>query len=113
MAEDDRGGVYGNGAGRLLYPPRRTVPAEAVIEPPVTSIRFEALRDGIEDREYFVLLKRHLERGQSAGPACQKALDWVHNDVTKTMTCYEQTPAVYLAARHAVACAIESCRGNE
>lgn len=55
---------WGNGDGRFLYPPRRdpNVPHPPILEPPISSIRLENLRDGIEDYEYFVLLKEEIDR---------------------------------------------------
>lgn len=51
---------WGNGDGRLLYPPRRDPNAsdEPVVADPIPSIRWECLRDGAEDYEYFTLLQR-------------------------------------------------------
>ena len=54
-----------NGEGFLLYPPKACFGADGkladngfVDEAPVSSIRAEHLRDGIEDYEYFAMLKR-------------------------------------------------------
>lgn len=54
-----------NGDGRFFYPPPRACAAfdaekeiGPVLERPVESIRLEYIRDGIEDFEYFALLKR-------------------------------------------------------
>ncbi len=50
-----------NGEGRYMYPPlkaRDGRQGHAVIEDPVGCIRMEMLRDGIEDYEYFAMLKR-------------------------------------------------------
>lgn len=49
------GGAY-NGGGQLLYPGD-----EVGIEGPVASIRLKALRDGMEDYEYFALLEQRGE----------------------------------------------------
>ena len=50
----------GNCDGRLLYPPRACFSpgAKDVDEGPVPSQRYEMIRDGIEDYEYFVMLRR-------------------------------------------------------
>ena len=54
-----------NGEGFLLYPPKACFGADGkladngfVDEDPVSSIRAQHLRDGIEDYEYFAMLKR-------------------------------------------------------
>jgi len=60
---------WGNGDGRFLYPPNRD-PANDKTKylcGPVDSIRWEILREGIEDYEYFVLLRRAAEAGKSKG----------------------------------------------
>ncbi len=44
---------HSNGDGILLYPPTKQPPQEPLIVPPVTCIRFELTREGLEDREYF------------------------------------------------------------
>jgi len=108
MSISPSGGPWGNGDGRLLYPPRRTKPTEPVIEPPVSSIRFENLRDGIEDREYLLLL-RGIAAGEGAkAHTARTVLSTVESALIQTLTCYEQNPALFLAARHRVARTIES-----
>jgi hypothetical protein len=51
---------WGNGDGRFLYPPNRRPGKDKTkyICGPVDSVRWEILREGIEDYEYFVLLER-------------------------------------------------------
>jgi len=50
---------WGNGDGRLLYPPLSAAGGSEtpVLDPPVSSLRLEVLRDGIEDVDYLHLLK--------------------------------------------------------
>jgi hypothetical protein len=47
------------GDGRFLYPPRAATGTqpEAILDGPVSSLRWEALRDGVEDFEYLALLQ--------------------------------------------------------
>ncbi|MBS0010599.1 MAG: DUF4091 domain-containing protein [Bacteroidales bacterium] len=55
---------WGNGDGRLFYPPNRN-PGKDIrvfIEEPVPSFRLEQLREGIEDYEYLTLLKELASR---------------------------------------------------
>lgn len=48
-----------NGEGRFLYPPEPCARGEApVVADPVQSVRIAHLRDGLEDYEYFAILKR-------------------------------------------------------
>jgi Domain of unknown function (DUF4091) len=57
-------GYWGNGDGRFLYPPQRDVKIDQApcLDGPVNSIRWENLRDGMEDYEYFWLLKQAATR---------------------------------------------------
>jgi hypothetical protein len=115
MSYSPDGGTWGNGDGRLLYPPRPVPPKEPIVEPPVTSIRFEMLREGLEDREYFHLLKQELERTSGmSDPDIQKTREWAQRaldealDLIPDPTRYETDPARLYAARRAVARAIEA-----
>ena len=62
---------WGNGDGRFLYPPRRdpNKAGEPAIQPPVSSLRWENLRDGVEDYEYFVLLRESIEKARGKADA--------------------------------------------
>ena len=58
---------WGNGDGRFLYPPESNAngrPVAPVLDAPVDSIRWELLRDGIEDYEYLVMLQRALKKNK-------------------------------------------------
>ncbi|MEI6502070.1 MAG: DUF4091 domain-containing protein, partial [Armatimonadota bacterium] len=102
------------GDGRFIYPPRAATgtQAEAILDGPVTSLRWEALRDGIEDYEYFALLKRLLaeKRGtlKLADVAKVEALLQVPPTVSASLTSYTQDPAPLLARRLELARAIET-----
>ena len=54
---------WGNGDGRFLYPPNRDPGKDRTkyFCGPVDSVRWEILREGIEDYEYFVLLERAIK----------------------------------------------------
>ncbi|MFO7852907.1 MAG: DUF4091 domain-containing protein [Bacteroidota bacterium] len=56
--------VWGNGDGRLFYPPNRkpNIDRNIYITGPVPSIRLEFLRQGIEDYEYLVLLEETVNK---------------------------------------------------
>lgn len=107
---------WGNGDGMLLYPPVKEPPNAPVLKGPINSIRWELLREGQEDREYFYLLKqaltRHATRNtqyatrRAAGEtALAEALSLV-----KSLTEFERNPAQFYAARLKVAEAIERLR---
>lgn len=102
-----------NGDGTLVYPPTRTLPDQPVFAPPVDSIRWELNRDALEDREYLWLLRRLLEEAElRLGPTHEwvlqgrAAIDQCLAMVTN-VTVYAQDPQVLLAARRALAGAIE------
>jgi hypothetical protein len=60
---------WGNGDGRFFYPPNRDPNNDKrkYIAGPVNSIRWEMLREGIEDYEYFWLLRDLVARARDAG----------------------------------------------
>jgi len=127
---------WGNGDGRFVYPPEAAaVPGasgkDPVIEPPVSSMRWEMLREGIEDFEYLCLLRELLakRRAASAGatpagaavqlpPQPGKAVTTeelkqyedllkVPETITRDMTSFTTDPAPIYARRAAIAAAIE------
>jgi len=58
---------WGNADGRLIYPPEGAtgLQKETVLDGPVDSVRWESLRDGVEDYEYLAMLKRLLAEKSS------------------------------------------------
>lgn len=56
--------IWGNGDGRFFYPPNKepNIKSKPWMEGPVPSLRLEILRDGLEDYEYLVLLKKGIEQ---------------------------------------------------
>ena len=92
---------WGNGDGRFLYPPRRVYDKTwngAVLDRPVETYRLEMLRDGIEDYEYFAILRR-------LDP--MNPLLVVPQDVTASMTEFTDDPAPMARHRERIARAIE------
>lgn len=55
---------WGNGDGRFIYPPQNWKEGKKLISGPVDSVRWEMLREGMEDFEYFTLLKKKLDEGK-------------------------------------------------
>jgi len=106
------------GDGRFLYPPRAATGAqpEAVLDGPVSSLRWEALRDGVEDYEYLALLRRLLEekrgRLKPAETAEYTPLLRVPATVSASLVSYTQDPAPLLARRLEIARAIEKLAGR-
>ena len=93
--------AWGNGDGRLFYPPVALADGKAkkfTDGEPVASFRSEGLRDGIEDYEYFAMLKR-------LDPA--NPLLTVPKDVYRTMTDFSVDPSPMEAHRIKLAREIE------
>ena len=106
---------WGNGDGRFIYPPEAAASGlqdGPVLDGPVDSIRWEMLRDGIEDYEYFVLLRRLLaahgdELDVSQRAAYEKLLE-VPKEVSESTVRFTLDPAPIQAHRHLLARAIEA-----
>jgi len=106
---------WGNGDGRFIYPPEAAAcanPDTAVLEGPVDSIRWEMLRDGIEDYEYLAMLKRLIQCRKDSLTADQvrqySALLDVPETVTQDMTHFTDNPSAIERQRHLIAGAIET-----
>ena len=104
---------WGNGDGRFIYPPLAAAnanPQEPVLAGPVDSIRWEMLRDGIEDYEYHVMLKRLLNNKKQKLSAEEfqryESLLNVPEEITKDMTTFTKDPAPIEAHRIRIAEAI-------
>ena len=104
---------WGNGDGRFIYPPEAAAdahPAEPVIDGPVDSIRWEMLRDGIEDYEYLAILRRLLKSKEDQLTVQQYSefvgLLEVPESITEDMTTFTKDPAPIEAHRDQVARAI-------
>jgi hypothetical protein len=110
-------GYWGNGDGRFLYPPRRdpNTASTPCLDGPITSMRWENLRDGMEDYEYFWLLDQEIKRAAAAGgtdsllqPA--RALLEVPEAVSRDLTRFTTDPRLLLQHRDQVARMIERLR---
>jgi len=104
---------WGNGDGRFIYPPlaAATPSSTPVLEPPVSSIRWEMLREGVEDYEYLHMLRELLAKKgkdlpESKRKEFQQLLE-VPEAITKDMTTFATDPRPIYQRRQAVATAIE------
>jgi hypothetical protein len=107
-------GYWGNGDGRFLYPPRRdpAVGQKPCVDGPVNSIRWENLRDGMEDYEYFWLLQQAMQRelvrhGDTDLYQQARVLLQVPHEVSQDLTHFTTDPRVMLVHRDRVARMIE------
>ena len=103
---------WGNGDGRFIYPPESASvrQGEPILEGPVDSIRWEMLRDGVEDYEYLAILRRLIGEKEQAGKdvAQYKTLLDVPPAITTSAKEFTTDPAVIDAQRLAIAKAIEA-----
>ncbi len=116
--EDGR--YWGNGDGRFLYPPLSVFDPdtgeEPVLEPPVSSIRWEMLREGIEDYEFLCLLRKLIDERRET--LTVERLEWyeslleVPDSITSDMTAFTTDPRPIHARRAAVAEAVEEMSGD-
>jgi hypothetical protein len=105
---------WGNGDGRFLYPPRRdpNQSTEPCLDGPINSIRWENLRDGMEDYEYFWLLQRAVERAETRKVSRKliqqaRALLTVPPEVSTDLTHFTTDPRPILKHRDKIAQMIE------
>jgi hypothetical protein len=106
---------WGNGDGRFIYPPESAAGADSpvpILDGPVDTIRWEILRDGIEDYEYMVILERLLEeRGHQLSSRKRKRIEnllIVPDEITSDLKTYTKDPAPIEKHRDRVARAIET-----
>jgi hypothetical protein len=105
---------WGNGDGRFVYPPEAAAdgrPEAPVLDGPVDSIRWEMLRDGIEDYEYLVILKNLIEAKRTQlgiKAALYENLLEVPQSISRSVTEFTVDPAPLEKHRIAVARAIEA-----
>lgn len=103
-------GYWGNGDGRFLYPPRPGAAASTGPDTggPVNSLRWENLRDGMEDYEYFWMLREAVARevaarGESALTKEARALLTVPPVLSTDLTHFTTDPRELLAHRERIA----------
>ncbi|HOC50356.1 MAG TPA: DUF4091 domain-containing protein, partial [Verrucomicrobiota bacterium] len=105
---------WGNGDGRFLYPPRRD-PVEnqtPCLDGPINSLRWENLRDGMEDYEYLWLLQQAAQRelawrGETELYQQAREALKVPAEISQDLTHFTTDPRLMLAHRDLVARLIE------
>jgi hypothetical protein len=109
---------WGNGDGRFLYPPEACAngrPTAPVLDAPVDSIRWELLRDGVEDYEYLVMLRSALEKTKKLSTEKRRAyaaLLEVPPEISRSMTDFARDPAPIEQRRDALARALAELSRN-
>lgn len=105
---------WGNGDGRFIYPPAAAAdgkPTSPVLDGPVDSIRWEMLRDGVEDYEYLTMLKKLLteKKGSLDKTVYEQYAELltVPESISKDLTHFTTDPTTIEAQRHKIAQAIE------
>ena len=107
---------WGNGDGRFMYPPlSAAVPGRndglPIFDKPVSSIRWEMIREGIEDYEMLYMLRELLQqKGDRLSGADRKSameLLSVPESITKSMTEFTIDPRPIFQRRTAIAEMIE------
>jgi len=105
---------WGNGDGRFLYPPLEAATpgrndGKAMIKPPVSSIRWEMIREGIQDYEMLLML-RDLKAQRPELAEQIDALLVVPESITSSMTDFTTDPAPIYERRRAIARLLEQSR---
>ncbi len=105
------GGYWGNGDGRFIYPPPVDPNSEhePIITGPIDSIRWEMLREGLEDFEYFYLLGKAIENKRA--PQQAKLLT-VPEEIVVDGKDFTRDPLPMYEHRRKVAEAIEQLGGR-
>ena len=105
---------WGNGDGRFLYPPNRNPGKDKTkyLCGPVNSVRWEILREGIEDYEYFVMLDRLVKEARTKGKDAKLVAEAagllnIPSTVFKSGQDYTKDPLDLLRYRDKVAAMIE------
>ncbi|HSV72465.1 MAG TPA: DUF4091 domain-containing protein [Chthonomonadales bacterium] len=116
MAYTPEGGMWGNGDGRFFYPANRDPERDRTtefLEAPYESLRWEMLGEGVEDWEYFRLLRERIEQAERAGmprsrTAAARRLLTVPPTITRDLVTFTTDPRLLYRHREALARAIEA-----
>jgi len=117
MSWSTDGGPWGNGDGRFLYPPRRDPNTSKTpnMDAPIDSIRWEAVRDGIEDYEYLWMLQQQVKQLEQKKNLNGKAETWlasakvllqVPDSISASLKDFSKDPTALLNRRAQIAEAI-------
>lgn len=111
---------WGNGDGRFLYPPNRDPANDKSkhLGGPINSFRWEMLREGIEDYEYFWLLRDLVEKAKKRGDSGEavargERLLRIPDSITRDLTHFTHDPLDLYRYRAALAEAIVALSGSK
>ncbi len=96
---------YGNGDGMLFYPPNRDPNHDKAkyLEGPVPSVRLEILREGLNDYDYMIMLKKFVEdAGVGQEKLVKKATELLDygDDVFISDRMYSKEPLILMKYRN-------------
>ena len=111
MGWTPEGGCWGNGDGRFIYPANADYPSDKTtyVAGPIDSIRWEMLREGLEDWEYLYLLQQAVNKRLPAAVAAAGLLE-VPPAVSADMTHFAREPQPIYAQRARLAAALARCQ---
>lgn len=114
MGWTPEGGCWGNGDGRFIYPANRDYPNDKApyVEGPVDSIRWEMLREGLEDYEYLYLLREAIEKKVPGAAAYAKLLE-VPPSISEDLSHFCREPQPIYAQRAKIAAALEKLNAGK
>jgi len=102
---------WGNGDGRFLYPPNRdpNKDKKKYLAGPINSIRWEILREGIEDYEYLWLLENKIKKAKGKKELVDKGRQLLNlpESLFKTGQDYTKDPKILLEYRAKIAGLLE------
>ncbi len=106
---------WGNGDGRFIYPPKNWKEGKKLISGPIDSIRWEMLREGMEDFEYFTLIKKKLAEGTLSQEQTQRAnaLLSIPEEIVKSTNEYTKDARLYYEYRAKLADFLESASSQK
>jgi hypothetical protein len=102
---------FGNGDGVLLYPAVGTKSEKPIVAAPLDSIRWEMIREGIEDYDYLSMLSEAVKSAEARGDnklvEIGKAALAEAANMVRTTADYEKDPRKLYLVRRKIAEALE------
>lgn len=114
MGWTPEGGCWGNGDGRFLYPANQDYPNDKrpYVEAPVDSIRWEMLREGLEDYEYLYLLREAIAK-KVPGSSAYAGLLKVPPSISEDLNSFCREPQPIYTQRAKLGAALEKLQVDQ